>query len=241
MSTPEIEESISQFLQFFEEKIEIVKTSEFRDSNSLFKKTLYVGFIDALSKTTAHKKKGNRDRLISFLLYFCEWKELNKISLPHLVRLLEKVPDPEFRNVREHAYEEFDKWGSGQILDLSHDPDYEVINKLWPKEIPKPLENIQLSFLKHSNLFYKYRNSLVHELREPGYGMEFKEDKRPFYHAMENIDTGLETWELVYPLGFYEEIISTAIINLRTYYRKERIDPYKLYNFGTYWIDELNG
>jgi len=70
--------------------------------------------------------------------------------------------------------------------------------------------------------------------------MEFKADSKPFYHSMEDVDTGTHTWELVYPLGFYQKIISTALSNLRAYYKKERIDPYQHYSFGTYWVDELN-
>jgi len=81
---------------------------------------------------------------------------------------------------------------------------------------------------------------LVHELREPGYGMEFTSDTEPFYHTMSHLDPEVRSWELVYPLGFYERICIVALKKLRTYYLKERIDPYSLHSFGSYWIDELN-
>jgi hypothetical protein len=148
--------------------------------------------------------------------------------------------DPEFSQLREYAFKLFDEWGEGKIITLDKDPDFKDVKNLRPKDIPKPLADIQIEFLQHSSLFYRYRNSLVHELREPCYGMEFKVDNEPFYHSMSHIETDTETWELVYPLGFYNHICETAISNLEQYYLKERIDPYNCYTSGTYWIEELN-
>jgi len=64
MLLPDLEDSIERFLNFFEEKLEVIRKAEFEQSESLFKKTLYVAIMDALSKTTSNKKKGNRPLLI---------------------------------------------------------------------------------------------------------------------------------------------------------------------------------
>ena len=89
---------------------------------------------------------------------------------------------------------------------LRDDPKYEDVRKLWPKshEHIKPINYIQLDSICHVQLFYTYRNSLVHELRKLGHGIEFKDDSsEPYYHSILDIDKGGHmTWELVYPLGF---------------------------------------
>lgn len=242
MDLKELKENIDRFLGFFKEQLKIIEETDFKQHTSLFRKLFYVGLLDTLSKTTSHPKKGNRDRIVAFVRYFCDWPFAEKISLPHLVRLLEKAPDPEFSDLRQYTFELFDKWTEGEFITLERDPDFSEVKQRWPKEIFKSFVDIQIEFLQHANLFYRYRNSLVHELREPGYGMEFKIDKEPFYHSRTHHENDVEhkTWELVYPLGFYSQICKTAIEQLEQYYLKERIDPYSLYTFGTYWIEELN-
>lgn len=155
-------------------------------------------------------------------------------------RFLSKVPDPEFSKLRHYAFNLYDSWPHGSIIGLENDPKLSDLKKLWPNSTAKPFEDLTLEHLQHANMFYKCRNSLVHELSEPGYGMEFKQDTQPFYHSMSQLDGDEKTWELVYPLGFYEQLCTMAIKKLRDYYIKERIDPYTLYKFGSYWIEELN-
>lgn len=241
MKKNDLKEDIDRFIGFFKDKLDTVKTANFGESDALLKKTLYVGFIDALSGTVSHKKKGNRERFVSFVETFTDWKHCNRVSLPHLVRLIQKVPDPEFSNLRKFAYERYDAWDEVRIIGLDFDPEYEEVKKLWPSNVPKPLEDIQLSSLTHANLFYRYRNSLVHELRKPGYGVEYKdEENAPFYHSMLNPDTEESSWALVYPLGFYESLLESAMSLLRKYYETERINPYSQSTFGNYWIEVLN-
>lgn len=236
----EMEESIDRFIGFFRNKLSVIEKTDFNESTILFRKILYVGLLDALSKTTTYPKKGNRERIVSFVKHFTGWEHHERVSLPHLVRFLRKVPDPEFSSVREYAFSLIDQWAPGELIRLDRDPCLPDVKKRWPSSVPKAFEDITLEHLQHANLFYRYRNSLVHELRLPGYGTEFKSDTEPFYHSMTHLETEEETWELVYPLGFYERVCRTAIDKLHEYYVKERIDPYSLYSFGTYWIDELN-
>jgi len=236
----ELETGIDRFLGFFRNRLKEIGDLDCGQTTALFRKVLYSSILDALSRTTSHPKKGNRERITEFLRMFCNWPSCEKISLPHLVRLLEKVPDPAFSALRQYAFSLLDQWGEGEIISLDTDPDIENVKRHWPKEIPKPLEDIQIEFLQHVNLFYRYRNSLVHELREPGYGMEFTDDSEPFYHSMTDTESKTETWELVYPLPFYERLCEAAIKELKDYYLKDRIDPYSCYVFGTYWIEELN-
>jgi hypothetical protein len=109
----------------------------------------------------------------------------------------------------------------------------------------KLVSQLSLSSFTHLNLLYQYRNSLVHELREPGHGMEFhKEHGEPFYHGSTTVGTNAysreETLELVYPLNFYFGLTENVINNVERYLRKNAIDPYRCYRFGSSWIGELN-
>ena len=82
-------------------------------------------------------------------------------------------------------------------------------------------------------------------MREPGYSMEFHENHdEPFYHGMTTIgDDGSSaerTLELVYPVNFYFRLTESVISNVERYLRKNTIDPYKCYRFGSSWVSELN-
>lgn len=235
-----LEEKVERFISSFYDQFASIRSACFANCDTLFKKLLYVGIIDALASTTSDPKNGNRGRFVSFIRTFSGWNYCNKISLPHLIKLLERVTDPEFSHLREFALSLCDKWEPGSILMLDKDPDYQEVKDRWPSHISKPFASIKLDFLQHVHLFYTYRNFLFHELRKPGYGMELKEDKEPYYHSMTHLDDGRSSWELVYPLGFYENICETALKELRNYYIKDQVDPYSCFIFGTYWIKELN-
>lgn len=240
-SNKELEESVGRFIGFFEQKIDAIGHADFKESKPMFQKILYVGLLDALAGTTTYaKREKNRERFVSFIKQFAGWQEHDRVSLPHLVRFLQKVPDPDFSSLREYAFSLIDHWSPGNLIEISKDPSLPDVKKYWPSLMPKPLEDITVEHLLHLNLFYRYRNSLIHELREPGYGAEFEGDAQPFYCHMTDTNTGNETWELVYPVDFYLKICRTAIDNLKVYYVKQRLDPYPLCNFGTYWIRELN-
>ena len=80
-----------------------VKDGQFGPASNLFKKILYVGILDALSKTVSYPNQKNRERFVSLIRNFSNWKYAEKISLPHLVRLLQKVHSPEFSDLRAYA------------------------------------------------------------------------------------------------------------------------------------------
>lgn len=235
-----LEQRIKDYLDYFQNQLQKIRNLECKKPTDLFRKILYSSLLDALSKTTAHPKKGNRERIVDFIHRFCNWSTCEKVSLPHLLRLLEMVPDPAFSDLRQHVFSILDKWEEPKLIYINSDLDYKDVMKYWPNDIPKPLENIRIEFLQHVNLFYRYRNSLIHESRKPGDGIEFPNMSEPYYHSMNDNKAKQETWELVYPLKFFDSLCDAAIKNLKEYYLKDRIDPYSCYKFGTYWIEELN-
>lgn len=237
----EIQKQIEKFILYFQYKYQIIKETKFKVNDELFKKILYIGIIDTLSKTI-FPRKGNRERFVSFLKKFSEWEHSNRISLPHLVRLLEFTPEPEYSRLREFAFSAYGQWPPGEIINLEKDPEFEEVEKNWPKgkENIEPIKGVKLESLKHVHLFYTYRNSLIHELRNLGYGLEeYSLEKEPSYHSM-TMEDGKDTWQLVYPLGFFEIICETCLKSLKKYLIINNIDPYNSFNFGSYWKEELN-
>jgi hypothetical protein len=48
------------------------------------------------------------------------------------------------------------------------------------------------------------------------------------------------TIELIYPWRFLHRLCGTALEQLGPYYDQNEINPYDSFDFGTYWIRELN-
>ncbi len=92
----------------------------------------------------------------------------------------------------------------------------------------------------HSNLLYAYRNHLIHEFREPGRGTELDQrDTSPYYFRMTHISlcgsSEFETWELVYPLGFFIILAESCLLKLKQHLLQNDLNPYSFYEFGTVW------
>jgi hypothetical protein len=212
----EIQKKIKRFIAYFKYKFKIIKETEFKDNEELFKKILYIGIIDAFSKTV-FPRKGNRIRFVIFLKIFSGWKNCDRISLPHLVKLLEFTPEPEYSKLRKFAFSIYEQWSSGDIIGLETDPKYKEIIKYWPRgQVNDELiKGVKLESLKLSL------------------------GKEPSYHSM-TMEDGKDTWQLVYPLGFFEIICETCLKSLKKYLIINNIDPYNSFNFGSYWKEELN-
>lgn len=243
-----LQQNIKTFFRYFDYILDLaIKKIQVGENTPLFQILICSGIIDTLAKCSASPKFNNYTRFTTFVKNFCGWKECSKVSLPHLVRFLQVIPSPEFEELRKFAYERFDKWEKGKVIYLDSDPDYDEVLKLWPqdKKLKEPIEKINLDSVTHLHLLWKMRNSVVHEMRKLGYGMSAIVSKDPGYHLMthfkdEKDDDPLETWELVYPVPFLENLIKSGIKNLRTYYEINRLDPFDRFEFGTYWLAEFN-
>ncbi|MBT9613137.1 MAG: hypothetical protein IV108_07720 [Burkholderiales bacterium] len=250
MMMTELNETIERFVGHFrDQRLKIAALGTERD-HIFFKKTLYVAALDALARSAYPQIKGNKERFVKFIGQFGSWNDANRVSLPHLAALMSKAPDPAYSRVREYTLAELTKWGEGQEVPLSRDPPYDTIHKMWPSEkgAPSPLVKVSLKSLQHIYLLYTFRSSAVHELRGLGYGVEIDNDKEPYYlsctTSFEPEDTasnsGVKAWELTYPLRFFEMLFDRSLIQLEEHLKKDRLNPYTSFRFGTYWIPELN-
>lgn len=242
-----LRDSIDRFVEYFKKQLDEIRSLQ-TEHAELYRRLLYASLLDTLAGAVLPKRP-NRERFTYFLQRFCRWPDGDRVSLPHLVQLLRKNPDPAFQDLREWALAKFKALPvhGGTLMPISHDPTFDEVKREWPasKEHRTPIEGIDLISLQHFQLLYFYRNTLVHELRTPGYGMEFgDDDKEPFYHRMstvgENGDLAQVSVELVYPWRFLHRLCDTALDQVKQYLIANELNPFDSLVFGTYWIRELN-
>lgn len=242
----ENKDEIQSYISHFREKVRRLSGYEFHEEDLVFKKNILVSIIDALSRVTSNPNTGNRERFTSIIRHFSNWPDHDRISAPHVGYLLNKLNSPSYEKAREFIKCTIKKNSDGRVVRLSGDPKIEEFKGVWPVQFhDKVLGQISLISFSHLNLLYAHRNSLVHEIREPGHGMEFSNDNSsPYYHGrtsfegMSNI--GTRSLELVYPLEFYLAITNSVINNIEQYLTRNDINPYHSYQFGSSWLGELN-
>lgn len=241
-----LDDSIGIYVGHFRKKIARLKDYAFDPEDRLLKKDIVVSILDAVSRTTSNYAEGNRESFTGIVTNFGDWPDHSRISAPHVGYFLRGLRSPAYEAARRFIAEVVRQNSHGGFVPLSSDPQFDEVRKLWPVPPEQRLVNqLSLSSFTHLNLLYHYRNSLVHELREPGHGMEFHDDHdAPFYHGMTTVESdgsaGEQTLELVYPLKFYFGLTERILDNVERYLRNNAIDPYRCYQFGSSWISELN-
>lgn len=222
-----VQDAIKQYCSYFREQFDKIDTVEPR----LYQKILLVALLDTWARAK-YPVQGNKERFVNLITDCSDWKDCNRVSLPQLLYLLELSPEASKGNLIKEVTDRFGKWEKGRIYRLDIDP--------WIDEsapfATTAFEQKLIADSRHADLLYVYRNHLVHEFREPGYGMEISDDDTsPYYHGMTYSGGGQDTWELVYPTGFFKNIAAHSLNNLEQYLQSNNIDPYTLYKFGSIW------
>jgi len=242
----DLNSSIDIYIEHFRSKVKRLREYELHPEDLILKKNILVSILDALSRTTSNNAAGNRERFTGIVANFGDWPDHTRVSAPHIIYLLRKLREPAYENVKKFIADTIQKNSDGRLVRLSDDPELNDIKELWPVSAEKRVvDQYSLSSFTHLNLLYQYRNSIIHELREPGYGMEFSDDNNePYYHGMTSSasddSVSEESLELVYPLDFYFRLTESVITNLEQYLHNNRVDPYSFYRFGSSWVGLLN-
>jgi len=157
------------------------------------------------------------------------------ISLPQLSYHIEKKPTLASSDLSQNVDERISAWSPGSIIRLDADAQRDGLEKIAQNNGGRRL----ICYSVHVNLLYGYRNLLVHEFREPGYGMEVtgNDDDQPYYMGMTHPD-GRDTWELTYPIAFFRLIAGNVIDGLERKFLGDDIDPYAAYDFGSVWVSK---
>lgn len=176
----DIAASIGRFSDYFQcelEKIETIQV-EFRgrpnhtSSTRLYQKILCATVLDTLSRAAFPDTHGNRQRVLDFIDTYTEWDD--RISLPQLQRCLEGSPESKGL-LHAETEKRISAWSEGAIIRPDKDPNLADMMHL----AVTPSEQKAVRATRYAALFYTYRNHLVHEFREPGYGIEPDDDDTP--------------------------------------------------------------
>ena len=217
-------EHIARFRSFFMEHVESI--SEI--GSSLYAKLLLSAILDSLSVARYPGLKNNA-RLLKMASECFSWPHHNWVSMQQLRLHLAKLPES---NLKRRVSEVCSSMQPGHMYQLG------AVD--CPKEdlvaIAETDNEIRLlGGTTHAALFYQYRNSLVHEFREPGNGIEFRPDPEPFYHSYMKPPRH----ELVYPVQFFVRSVKSSIAAVADHLEANNIDPYTRYPFGSAWKEKL--
>ncbi len=234
-----------RFFSYVRDKLERIDDIK-ADELSIHKRVLYVTYIDSLSALIFPAYTQNRARFTDFVVKFGGWQHAERVSTPHLVRALSLNPDPAYDKVRALALKTLNAWRSGSHIDLSSDLEAGFVGTHWPpgKSYEQPIAGAAWTHLKHVELLYAYRNSLVHDFRALGPSYDLPEDEEPYYistHTSSANGTVSEFhWELVYPSAFLRTLAMSALATVETHIRGNQIDPIEVLSTGRYWVEALN-
>ncbi|BCO29707.1 hypothetical protein MIZ03_4631 [Rhodoferax lithotrophicus] len=214
-------DAIEQFVEYFQDQKALISQVQ----PNLYRKVIYATALDPIARAAFGKVGQHRAKSLRLIDELTNWTDRDRVSLPQLCLALE-----EKGLISGFLYAEaktrLEHWAPGEVLRLNNSP---LLPELMP--VAQPLEKCVLLSCRYAELFYTYRNNLVHEFREPGYGIEMSSDKdQPYYHSMIG-----DTWQLVFPVGFFARLYAEALVGLRALLVRGDIDPYCQFEFGSKW------
>jgi hypothetical protein len=200
---------------------------------SLLRKILFMGVIDTLSQATfSSMKRQNHQRVVNFIDTCSGWADKDRVSAPQLLLALKRAHQTT-TDLYRFAESHLASWRDGAIL--GPDSDLTLTDAL--KHAADPKEKILVQKRTYKELFYSYRNKLIHEFREPGKGIDFAMHgvpggwNTPYYHGM----VGIKSWQLVFPEAFVSKLCHDFVAGSRQYLIANKIDPYANFDFGSHW------
>jgi len=219
-------EEIEQFSNYFVKEIEEIKSLK----NVIAQKVLYTSIIDTLGRVR-FPKGDNRKRIVKFVDQFSDWADKTRVSLPQLDLMLNYIlsdQEKESSQLLQHVREKLSSWQDGRIYRSDVDVEFNEIVKL-----SNPKERKVVHYAMYLELFFAYRHKMVHEFREPGYGMEMSSDGSvPYYHSYTS-----KSWQLVFPVGIFQNICLRCLENLKKFLIEQDQNPYNSFEFGDMWIE----
>jgi hypothetical protein len=221
------EELINQFCSYFDEKIFEIDNL----NNPLYKNILIIILMDTLSRVwTQGIENKNKIRFVRLIRECIQWEYSDRVSIPIAHYRLNEITVNHL--LKDKINQIMGNLQKSAIHRLDIDPLYLDIIKLGKNK--DEMRIIKQS--THSELLYSFRNSLIHEFRKPGRGMEFSNDNEsPYYHGMTDFDFNKKTWELVYPTKFLINLAKIALKSIKIFLTSKGLNPYSFFEFGSPW------
>jgi|GEM_PF-1814095 len=231
MST-KLQKDVAKYIAHF--RAEHQKILHLKDP--LHRKLLVVTMLSALAEGRYPNVSGDKSKFVRLIENDSDWTHATLVSISQLEMMIKKHGASGFSQdfVQEvsHLYTGWRKRHSPwAIVGLVDDPKRENILLT-----PSNKEEAKLAdAAKHSSLLYTYRCKLVHEFRNPGYGMEISEEHTPYYHSMTDSAGQSRKMELVYPTTWFVGLALPILSRLKAHYVGAGINPYDSYDFGSPW------
>lgn len=215
--------SVEQFISHFRGQGELIARVE----SELHRKILYCAALDPLARAVALPKTTNRAKFVDLLLTHANWADADRVSLFQLTCTLRLKGRSRYRLYRE-AYRRLNSSPPQRKHPLSLSPTREEMSLFAATRE----ETNALKLTTYAELFYTFRNNLVHEYREPGYGTDWSgRATEPFYTSLSSFGKR----ELVFPVSFIENIYRECLLRVERYLLSEKLSPHSRFNFGSHW------
>lgn len=241
-SRAQIRREINRFIGYFRSQVSLVDALTVRrriryvpsaNEITIHRKVLYLAIFDALAaiRYPTHRAGKTKQRFLQILTDHADWPERDWVSVPVLSeRLRVRKLDTSLRRKLLKRLLRYNK-KQGNSLPISAFDD--VLNSIAALSAdPKTADVIRKT--THAELFYRYRNFVMHEFREPGYAMETFGQRlsEPRYHSY----IGDRGWHLLYPEAFFRRIVLSVINSLESHYLSALVTPYDQVTDTTAWV-----
>lgn len=203
----------------------------------LYKKLLFVSLIDALSNIRYPKETNNHVKFVSFLDNYSDWADKNKVSIVQLYLFLKKIIRKKGNSLlygfvikqieSRLIYDDIEK-----KIFVNNDPPIFQLRKLAKKGERKAVE-----LSRYSELFYIYRNKLIHNFIEAG-SFGFSSTGEDYDGFLSQAYTS-GVFSLFFPTGLFKFLCQSSLKNLKNYLLENDINPEKEFRDEEIfmWID----
>ncbi len=232
---------IAGFCDAFEERVSAINhltpesvPEKEKSRIQLYKKSLVMSAIDTLAglrftnENYGELNKHNKKRLVRFIAEFSEWENGPMISVPYLFDQLARR-DIKQCELYDYLHDRLFKHEEDKEGTILHIEDVDVMAARLFELATTEYEEQLILKSQHYSLFYEYRNCKTNGLNECGGVMEVFQYAEPNYYPGEKSEHyDLIQWQLSYPLGHFNALFSRSLKNMRQYFIKSNINPYKL-------------
>lgn len=220
--TPPYRLQVQQFISHFRREGDEIASV----ASELHRKILYCSALDTLARAVCAPKTNNRPRFVDLLVSHTDWSDAKRVSLFQLTSHLRLKKRTRFRLYRE-AKRRLEASPPRRRLLLSASPTFAEMEVFAAQGELEALRSHT-----YAELFYTFRNTLVHEYREPGYGTDWsRKATEPFYTSLSSFGQR----ELVFPIAFVESIFQQALQRVSEHLRSRKVNPHSKFNFGSRW------
>ena len=225
------EEAIDHYFQVVADaQAEALKLKSFHARITL------LALMDALSRAANPVGMRNSDRFTTLIDQYTQWELSSSYSLRQLSFILDESSatslTPAIDGLRAEIARRMQRFPMPGTLvyAMDVDPSTSDLQPFLTAEITRCIERV-----RYPRLLWALRNSVVHELRNPGKGTDFKlGEPSPYYHIVIE-DSGERTWELYIPNVLITTILTEAASNLKQHLTQIDRNPWDSFPYNPKW------